>query len=206
MKIAIISDIHDNLANLERFLVMFGQECEALSASHENNRKVEPCGIICCGDVTTPETLEYLVERFDGLIKLVCGNMEIRREEFAEVAKRHANLEVFAEVGVWECPTSGVEQKKSRAGLDLAFVHKPDRVEELTLRRAQGKPYDFVFYGHTHKPWIKVEPDDRLLRVVQRRSSGTILANPGTLGGIFTASTFAVLETETGRLELKKLY
>ncbi|MFA5291208.1 MAG: metallophosphoesterase family protein, partial [Candidatus Paceibacterota bacterium] len=84
MKIAVISDIHDNLANLERFLKL----AEEL--------KIE--GIICCGDVTTPETLEKLVSDFSGPIKLACGNMEIRREEFAEVAERHKNLEVFAEL------------------------------------------------------------------------------------------------------------
>lgn len=171
MKLAIISDLHDNLANLERFLAVFKQECS--SPSDEQG-----CGIICCGDVTTPETLEWLAERFKNPIKLACGNMEIRREEFAKVAGGHKNLEVFAEVG-----------KSSRGPLDIAFVHKPDKIEEL----AQTDQYRFVFYGHTHKPWI-------------RELGGVILANPGTLGGVFTAPTFAVLDTETGRLELKKLY
>lgn len=160
MKIAIISDIHDNLANLERFLVLVKE------------LKIE--GIICCGDVTTPETLELLTEGFSGLIKLANGNMEIRREEFAEVAKKHQNLEVFEEVGEWEVD-----------GLKLAFAHKPEQIEPVV--EAGGR--DFVFYGHTHKPWIK-----------------GVAVNPGTLGGVFTFPTFAVLDTKTGKLELKKLY
>lgn len=184
MKLAIVSDIHDNLANLERFLTL------------AKELKIE--GIICCGDVTTPETLEWLAERFSGPIKLACGNMEIRREEFAEVAKRHKNLEVFAEVGEWKI------EKQSRHALDLAFVHEPDKIEKL----AQTGKYNFIFYGHTHKPWIKeVGIKNCPLRAVQGQSLvPIIIANPGTLGGVFTIPTFAVLDIETSQLELKKLY
>jgi len=169
MKIAIIADIHDNLANLERFL--------------ESAKNLGIEAIINCGDVTTPETLEWLAERFAGSIKLANGNMEIRREEFAEVAKRHKNLEVFAEIGELE-----VE------GVKIAFVHRPDKVEEIIKESAQGgRSLRFVFYGHTHKPWIE-------------ERNGVIIANPGTLGGVFTVATFAVLDTISGQLELKKLY
>ena len=87
MKIAIVADTHDNLANLELFL----EQAKA--------KGIE--AIIHCGDVTTPETLEWLAERFVGPIKLADGNMEIRREEFGTVAERHNNLEVFADIGDW---------------------------------------------------------------------------------------------------------
>jgi putative phosphoesterase len=178
MKIAIISDIHDNLANLERFLEMFKGEA-----------------IICCGDVATVETLEWLATNFEGPIKLVCGNAEIGREQFAEVATKHKNLEIFADSGAWEIE-----------GFKLAFVHQPSKID-LALRQAQSESMpEFIFYGHTHKPWIRIEPEDRLLGAVQRRSSGTVIANPGTLGGVFTSATFAILDTQTGKLELKKLY
>jgi len=163
MKIAIIADTHDNLANLELFL---GQvEAKGVEA------------IIHCGDVTTPETLEWLAERFEGIIKLVDGNMEIRREEFEEVARKHKNLEVFPDVGEWEVD-----------GLSIAFIHRPDKTEEL----AKTGQHKFVFYGHTHKPWIK-------------QVGETLVANPGTLGGVFTAPTYAILDTQTGQLELTRL-
>ncbi|MCX6712389.1 MAG: metallophosphoesterase family protein [Candidatus Vogelbacteria bacterium] len=176
MKLAIISDIHDNLANLEKFLAVA--------------KGLGIYGIICCGDVTTPETLEWLAENFSGPIKLANGNMEIRREEFFEVAKRHKNLEVFEEVGEWDYQTPGVDTSTR-----IAFVHRPDKTEELArrlVRQAHRKKYNFVFYGHTHKPWI--------------RGEGVIIANPGTLGGVFTGATFAVLDTVTGHLELMRLY
>lgn len=167
MKIAIISDTHDNMANLEKFLALAEKE------------KIE--GIIHCGDVTTPETLEWLTERFKGEIKVVGGNTEIRREEFAEVAKRHSNLEVFAEVGEWELEFKGVKAK-------VAFVHRPNKTEEL----AQTKQYPFVFHGHTHKPWIN-------------QVGSVLVANPGTLGGVFTAPTYATLDTATSQLALHRL-
>lgn len=184
MKIAIISDTHDNLANLERFL---GQA-----------KTREITGIIHCGDVATPETLEWLTEKFKGEIKVACGNAEIRREEFFELAKKHKNLEVFAEVGEW-APHQSVQDKE----INIAFVHEPDQAEEL----AKSGKYNFVFHGHTHKPWIKgVVPEDSPLGASQGESSrSTLIANPGTLGGVFMASTFAVLDTITGRLELVRL-
>lgn len=164
MKIAIMADTHDNIANLEKFLGKVKAD------------GVE--GVIHCGDVTTPETLDWLAENFAGLIKLVCGNAEIRREEFAGVAKKYQNLEVFPEIGEWKLD-----------GLELAFIHKPSRITELV----RASKYNFVFYGHTHRPWISGE-------------GLTTISNPGTLGGVFTAPTFAILDTKTGKLELKRLY
>ncbi len=182
MKIAIISDIHDNLANLKRFL--------------ELAKELGIESIICCGDVTTPETLEELVKNFTGTIKLVCGNAEIRREEFFDVAKRCQNLEVFAEKGEWEIE-----------GLKLAFIHRPDRVRGLSGPSVDKESHQFIFYGHTHQPWIRIVPEDGPSGAVQGPSSGTtIAANPGTLGGFSTTPTFAILDTETRQLELKKLY
>lgn len=163
MKIAIISDTHDNIANLERFLAVISRD------------GIE--GLVHCGDVTTPETLEWLAERFAGPIKLACGNMEIRREEFSDVGGKYKNLEIFPEIGEW-----GVGEKK------IAFMHRPDKTEEL----AQTKAYSFVFYGHTHKPWIS-------------QIGTTLVANPGTLGGVFTAPTYAILDAKTGQLALHRL-
>lgn len=180
MKIAVISDTHDNLANLEKFLEL----------AERNNIE----SIIHCGDVTTPETLSWLADRFVGPIKLACGNMEIRREEFPQVVKRHKNLEIFTEIGKWELEIRGVPAR-------VAFVHKPEK----TVQLATSGEYVFVFYGHTHKPWIRevANTKDSPSGHSQGESLvATIVANPGTLGGVFTAPTFAVLETATGQLEL----
>lgn len=161
MKIAIISDTHDNWANIEAFLVLAKKE------------KIER--LIHCGDVTTPETLEKLIENFSGPIKLACGNAEIRREDFFALAHKFSNLEVFAEWGEWQIDR-----------LKIAFSHQPTKGEDES-------GFNFVFHGHTHKPWIG-------------QIGQTLIANPGTLGGVFSPPTFALLDTQTGYLELKKLY
>ncbi|MEK7072483.1 MAG: metallophosphoesterase family protein, partial [Patescibacteria group bacterium] len=72
--------------------------------------------------------------------------------------------------------------------LQIAFCHYPEKAKEL----AQSAKYNMVFYGHTHKPWIE-------------KIDHTILANPGTLGGMFSKATFSLLDTESNNLELKIL-
>ncbi|MEI6378061.1 MAG: metallophosphoesterase family protein [Candidatus Falkowbacteria bacterium] len=60
MKIAIISDIHDNLPNLDKAL------CEI------NKEQIET--ILCPGDLANSEALEHLAAGFTGDIYLVQGN------------------------------------------------------------------------------------------------------------------------------------
>ena len=67
-----------------------------------------------------------------------------------------------------------------------------ERIIELLLKLAESGKYDFVFYGHNHKPWIE-------------EIGETFLANPGTLAGLFNKATFAILDTENKKLELKIL-
>ncbi len=66
MKIAIISDVHDNPVNLKKCL----DWCAANDIGD----------IICCGDVTNGDTLKFLSEHWRGPIHLVKGNMEIYDE------------------------------------------------------------------------------------------------------------------------------
>ena len=70
MKIAIISDIHDNLVNLQKCLNWCG----------ENGAGT----MICCGDITASRTLQAIARGFAGRIYLVRGNMEIYRENEVE--------------------------------------------------------------------------------------------------------------------------
>ena len=71
MKIAIVSDIHDNLPNLKK----------CLSWCVKN--KIEK--IICAGDVTNSETLQIISENFKGEIFIISGNGEIYDEDEAAV-------------------------------------------------------------------------------------------------------------------------
>jgi hypothetical protein len=59
MKIAIVSDIHDNQVNLKKCLGWLEKE--------------EIKGMIYCGDITNNETLDILAKGFPGKIYLVKG-------------------------------------------------------------------------------------------------------------------------------------
>jgi putative phosphoesterase len=73
MKIAIISDTHDNLENLKKFLNFAKKE------------KIEV--LIHCGDVTNGDTLKEIEENFEGRIYLVLGNADIK-DSLEKEAKR----------------------------------------------------------------------------------------------------------------------
>lgn len=84
MRIAIISDIHDNHVNLENFF----NWCK-----RENINK-----LICCGDIANGETLDLLAKNFK-TIYLVRGNLEIYDE--AEV-KQYENIKYFGRSGCFK--------------------------------------------------------------------------------------------------------
>ena len=97
MKVAIISDIHDNIVNLKKCLVFCA----------ENN--IEK--IFCCGDVTNSETLKFLANNFQKEIYLVRGNMEIFEDE---EPKKYKNIIYFGRVARFE-----LEGKK------IGLCHEP---------------------------------------------------------------------------------
>lgn len=159
MLVAIISDLHDNLINLEKCLTW----CR--------NKSIEK--IICCGDVGNAETLNFLSNNYNNEIFLVTGNAETY--EIDDLA----NLK-----NIRHCGKLG---RESLAGLNYGFCHKPEEAKKIM----QTKPAPaFIFYGHTHRPWLE-------------KKGGIHLANPGNLAGIFYPATFAVLKTENRTLELK---
>lgn len=161
MKIAIISDIHDNLANLKTFL------------SWTKKESVEK--IICCGDVTNSETIDFLAQSFVGEIILVRGNMEVYDEH---LLSRYLSVNYLGRYGV--CTVAGVT---------VGVCHEPDYIPQVMELNQAIK---IIFYGHTHKPWL----EDK---------SGLMLVNPGTLGGVFQKASFSFWNTESGQLELKLL-
>ncbi|MFA6551462.1 MAG: YfcE family phosphodiesterase [Patescibacteria group bacterium] len=163
MRIAIISDTHDNVPNLEK----------ALAWMKEN--KIEQ--LIFCGDLCAPSMIrEVIAPNFSGQIHLVFGNVE-DREQTPKVAGQFKNVKHYGDWAETEID-----------GHQIAFVHFPEEAKKL----AQSGKYDFVFYGHTHKPWTE-------------KIGKTEMLNPGTLAGMFNKATFAVWDTKTGELELKIL-
>lgn len=170
MILAIISDLHDNLANLEK----------CLDWCKEN--KIEK--IICLGDVTNSETINYLSINFEGEIFLVRGNIELYEE--AELSA-HKNINYGGEIKIIKI-----------AGLNIGLCHKPEKIKKILAEakennlKAENKKLDFIFYGHTHKPWLE-------------KDGATIIVNPGNLSGTFHEATFAYLDTASRKLELKVL-
>ena len=125
MKIAIISDIHDNIPNLEKVLKYL----------KDNNIKK----IICCGDFGTERTFDKLAE-FKGEIFTVLGNMDEGYVEYNEIKDKYSHCRV------WE-----VSGEIIIDNIRIGFTHKP---EDAYLKISEQKNYfDIYFYGHTHKPW-----------------------------------------------------
>ena len=160
MLIAVISDIHDNLANLAKVLKCCQQN------------KITK--LICCGDTTTLETINYLAINFPGEIFVVRGNIEIYEDDELAGLK---NIKSFGAVG-----------KIKIAETNIAFCHEPIKIEKI-LNSSHSKP-DFIFYGHTHKPWL------------EKRDNVTIV-NPGNVAGVWHQATFAILNVSNKKLELK---
>jgi len=124
MLIAIISDIHDNLANLGKCLTW----CR--------NNQVKK--IICGGDLTTLETASFLATNFPGEILMVSGNCEIYRE--AELTK-YQNINYCGEIGIMEIDN-----------LNIGFCHEKRQI--IKVLDVSPLPLDFIFYGHSHMPWL----------------------------------------------------
>lgn len=162
MLIAIISDIHDNIPNLEKCL----NWCK--------EKHVEK--LICCGDVTNLETVSNLANNFTGEIFIAEGNCRLYEESDLSLFK---NITYCGEVGI-----------KEEDGLKIGFCHEKRKI--IKMLSISAEPLDFIFYGHSHKPWI------------EKKGVSTI-ANPGNLAGVWNPATFAVLDTTNKKLELKIL-
>lgn len=161
MKIAIISDTHDNVPRIDQML--------------EYVKKTGIKTMIHCGDVCAPSVLRYLGERFNGQIYLCLGNVDGDHDMMNKIAnEKLKNIKIYEDFGEIE-----IDDKK------IAFIHRPEQAKIL----AETKKYDHVFYGHNHKPW-------------EETIGNTKLINPGTLAGLFNKSSFAILDTETDKLEL----
>lgn len=126
--IAIISDSHDNVPNLEK----------ALEYINDQNIKT----LIHCGDICSPTVLKRIIEpNFKGQIYLVHGNVS-DRNRLEEYVKKYDNVQLCGDSGSIEM-----------SGRKITFCHFPDEAKKL----ARSRKYDIVFYGHTHKPWLSYE-------------------------------------------------
>lgn len=132
MKIAIISDTHDNWPYIDKV-------CEYFKNQNINT-------LLHCGDVCAPITLIHLAEEFPGEIHWVLGNVD--GDPYLMVTKTAdaKNLNHYGAV-VGELELDG---KK------IALQHYP----KLARGLAFTGDYTAVFYGHDHtqhKEYIEVQ-------------------------------------------------
>lgn len=161
MKIAIVSDSHDNLPNIEK------------AVAYINKQKINL--MIHCGDVCAPIILGEFAKLFKGKeLHVVKGNVDGDIEGFKSWAKKYPKIKYHGETGKLEIDK-----------LKIVFCHDPFVAKKM----AASQRYDFVFHGHTHKPW-------------QEQVGKTTIINPGTLAGLFNKATFAIFDTETRKAQL----
>lgn len=124
MKIAIISDIHGNMAYLEKAKEIIDQEKISI--------------VICCGDIQDEETFSEL-DSWDQKVYLSFGNADYALRERLDRGLIWAKkMEIFLDYGVVNID-----------GAKIAFCHYPN----LAKRLADDGRFDIVFYGHSHTPW-----------------------------------------------------
>jgi putative phosphoesterase len=120
MRIAVISDTHDHLGNLDKAI------------GDINGVRVD--ALLHCGDLCSPFVIERLAA-FEGPIHIVFGNNEGDRYTIELISEGFDNIEIHGEVGFLETPEGKV-----------AFTHRPEFARGL----ASTGSYIAVFYGHTH--------------------------------------------------------
>ncbi|HSG29193.1 MAG TPA: YfcE family phosphodiesterase [Candidatus Krumholzibacterium sp.] len=121
MRIAVISDSHDNIRNIEEAVRIAGEEKADM--------------LIHCGDICSPFVIGKLAA-FGGPVHIVFGNNDGDRFTIASVAADYSNVTVHGESGEIETETGRI-----------AFTHRPEFGRGL----AATGDFEAVFSGHTHK-------------------------------------------------------
>ena len=127
MKIALISDIHDNAGNLVQALAL----AETAGCTH----------LICLGDMVHSATFRTLRTSWAFGIDLVFGNNERERTLFRKMAESFSNTTLHGDTG-----------EVVLGGRHIYFTHMPERAQNALA--AGG--FDAVFFGHTHQVFNQV--------------------------------------------------
>lgn len=132
-----------------------------------HKEKIE--AVLCCGDITNNETVQRLID-FKKPVYIVRGNADIFDEKII------STIPVVKYLG--RTGKIVIDDKK------IGLCHEPFFINHLLPDN-----YDVIFYGHTHKPWIKTK-------------GKTHIINPGALSGTPSSSTFAIWDTKKPLPEL----
>ena len=122
MKIAILSDIHDNIPKLKTAL------------TRVRDRAAE--AVLCCGDLCSPFIAKELGQGFSGPIHVVFGNNDGDRFRIAANAAKFPNLNFHGEYVELEFD-----------GRTFAVNH----FDNIGRAIARGQQFDVVCFGHNHR-------------------------------------------------------
>lgn len=125
MRIAIVSDTHDNLTNFKKAIDWINKE------------KIKK--IIHCGDIFKTETIKEILKNFKGEIYLIFSSADASFSKIPEDSfKNLSKVKICSDFGELK-----INNKK------ISFCHFPEIAQKLSNQQK----YHLVFYGHTHKPW-----------------------------------------------------
>jgi len=126
MKIAVLSDIHDNIWNLE----------QALNAVKTSGAE----RLFFLGDFCAPFTLAQIADGFAGPVDAVFGNNDGDPFLLTTIAGKYSHVTLHGQLAELEV-----------GGLAIALNHYPDIARGL----ARSGQYDAVFSGHDHKKYVE---------------------------------------------------
>ncbi|MEM6542713.1 MAG: YfcE family phosphodiesterase [Bacteroidota bacterium] len=119
MKVALISDIHDNIRNLQKVLAT-----PALQATEV---------LLCCGDLCSPFIVHLLGKAYSKPIHIVLGNNDGDVAAIIRNSRKYSNIHVHGEYF-----------KGTLGERTIAMNHYPDKARII----AQNGGFDIVCYGH----------------------------------------------------------
>lgn len=125
MIIAVVSDIHDNIWNLEKVITKLSAEA--------------PQELFFLGDFCAPFTLAQLADGFSGPIHVVFGNNDGDTYLLSHIASQHDHVTLYGQLA-----------ELTVGGSAVALNHYPDIAAGL----ADSGTYRAVFSGHDHKKYI----------------------------------------------------
>ncbi|MYC93519.1 MAG: metallophosphoesterase [Caldilineaceae bacterium SB0661_bin_32] len=122
MKVAILSDSHDNIWNLEKALAAVSSEgCDVM---------------LHCGDLVAPFIVAQMAQAFDGPVHVIEGNND-----------GDGRLQQQVAAGFPQVTLHGPYAELELGGRKVALIHYP----EPARRIAQSGLFDLVCYGHDHQ-------------------------------------------------------
>ncbi len=203
MKIAIFSDVHDNVWTLKAALHWL--------RSQELDRAVG--ALIYCGDLCSPFTARLMVEACEDRavpVHLVWGNNDADTARVAALAKEFACLRIHNELAELMAAGDDLLTRKQYEASRGDYWASPAECKRIAVNHydnialpiaASGK-YHVVLFGHNHA-------------YEARRFADTLALNPGALMGYNPSkpgsdkdvpATFAVYDTQTSEEKPYRFY